>query len=186
MSLAPRKKKKIPLSHRCFPFVLGINIQETPRFLVMEYCGFEESKSSTILSMLKGIEKMHITDSQWLHILGECCDGFKYLHSLDIIHCDIKSDNIMLMPDKNQVLNPKIGDFNKARYLSKSMTKAVLPHPLRDLYKRMHPQNDPGMYDGLYPYCKETDIYSFGFMLKQMVKVIGLSYLANVAMSCMQ
>ena len=46
--------------------------------------------------------------NNWLEVLGKCCDGLFYLHSMGIDHCDLKSDNIMVIQDLAMRLEPKI------------------------------------------------------------------------------
>ncbi len=54
------------------------------------------------------------TKKEILEILIQICEGLNYLHNRDILHRDIKSQNIFLT--KNQV---RIGDFGLAKKIKK-------------------------------------------------------------------
>lgn len=54
-----------------------------------------------------------------LEVLQEVAESIKYLHGLHLVHCDIKSDNILLKADSSRRLGfmPKLADFGLVKLL---------------------------------------------------------------------
>lgn len=61
-----------------------------------------------------------LTKKQKYSIIKQIADGLRYLHSLSILHRDIKCNNILIMKDKNNNLIPKIADFGLAKNMDVS------------------------------------------------------------------
>jgi serine/threonine protein kinase len=138
------------ISHECFPFVFGVALDIDPKLLIMEFCGLTDSKCCTVLSLLKGISPISLVPKNWLDVLYKCCDGFYYLNSIGIVHCDIKSDNTMVIQG-SAMFEPKIIDLNKANYISDCVVKKI-PGNRREFCKRNYQHIDPGLYDVI---CKQ-------------------------------
>eukprot|EP00026_Physarum_polycephalum_P011036 Phypoly_transcript_11229.p1 GENE.Phypoly_transcript_11229~~Phypoly_transcript_11229.p1 ORF type:complete len:386 (+),score=53.36 Phypoly_transcript_11229:133-1158(+) len=78
--------------------------------LVMEYCSGGDLFGLVV--KLKGIPEQRAK-----HIFKQILEGINYLHKLNIIHRDIKLENILLKePDTDQV---KITDFGMSRIVSR-------------------------------------------------------------------
>ncbi len=86
-------------------------------FIQMQYCS-----EQTLLSHLQE-RSGTVNIAQVLHIFMQICRGIKYVHSMKLIHRDLKPGNILL-PEENV----KIGDFGLSRY--------VLDKELRGLVKQ--------------------------------------------------
>ena len=93
------------------PFILQFygayhyNKNENP-FIVSEYCNNGTVKSYT--------SRDNITVNQKLQIMHDITIGIYHLHQSNVIHGDIKSDNILISNDGT----PKICDFGLSIYLS--------------------------------------------------------------------
>jgi serine/threonine protein kinase len=79
----------------------------------------------------------------------------KYLHSLNVIHRDLKGENVFL----NEALEPFVADFGTARHVDGGleMTMGAIGTPYYmapELAQRTHPT-----------YAGEVDVYSFAVML---------------------
>lgn len=61
-----------------------------------------------------------LTKKQKYSIIKQIADGLRYLHSLSILHRDIKCSNILIMKDKYNNLIPKIADFGLAKNMDVS------------------------------------------------------------------
>ena len=81
--------------------------------------------------------------------------GIKFLHDNDIIHRDIKCDNIFINGTTGNII---IGDFGLAKNMDNNITKTILGTP-----EFMAPEIYNECYD------KRIDIYSFGMALLEIV-----------------
>ena len=80
--------------------------------------------------------------------------GIKFLHDKDIIHRDIKCDNIFINGTTGNII---IGDFGLAKNMENNITKTILGTP-----EFMAPEIYNECYD------KRIDIYSFGMALLEI------------------
>ena len=81
--------------------------------------------------------------------------GIKFLHDNDIIHRDIKCDNIFINGTTGNII---IGDFGLAKNMENDITKTILGTP-----EFMAPEIYNECYD------KRIDIYSFGMALLEII-----------------
>ncbi|XP_037424389.1 cysteine-rich receptor-like protein kinase 40 [Triticum dicoccoides] len=88
-------------------------------------------------------------------IIKGICDGLHFLHSIPLIHMDLKPQNILL--DDN--MTPKISDFGLSRLFGKEQTRA-------------NTQNVVGSYGYIAPeylyrgeISTQSDIYSLGLLI---------------------
>lgn len=100
------------------------------------------------------IEKQNLTPIQKTIIMYEVAEGMAYLHSMKMIHRDLKSKNVLL--DSN--LEPKIVDFGFARSFSATMSMAVGT----PIY--MAPEVIQSSY-----YDYKADVFSFALMVSEML-----------------
>jgi len=82
--------------------------------------------------------------------------GMKHLHSLNILHRDLTSKNILL----DEYQNLKISDFGLSREVEVEMTLAGICNP------RWRP---PEITKGVTTYDGKIDVYCFGLVIFEMV-----------------
>ena len=144
-------------------------------YIMMEYCNGGELHKV----LEKYIEKngKPFPEEIVQHLMRQIIDAFKYIHSKDIMHRDIKLENILLNYDtdedkQNQNLmkaNIKIIDFGFAAKLEKNGLKYTTlgspinmdPLILKELQKRGKKTKKPG-------YDKKADIWSIGTICYEM------------------
>lgn len=128
-------------------------VYETPTkmFLVMELCDEGE-----LCNLLK--KRKTLNENETLTVIRQLADAIAYLHDLDIVHRDLKLENILLcQPVANELLNIKISDFGLSyvKGSGESMMQSVCGTPM---------YMAPEVIDE-HEYSRQCDIWSIGVIL---------------------
>ena len=125
-------------------------------YIVMEYAD-DGDLSKKIKQQQNKINKdKYFTEDKIIKYFYQICKGIEYIHSKNVIHRDIKSQNIFLM--KNGTI--KIGDFGIAKALTNTKSNAITIIGTPYYFS-------PEIING-EPYNYKTDIWSLGIVLYEM------------------
>ena len=125
-------------------------------YIVMEYANDGDLSKKIKTQKNKIIGDKYFSEEKIMQYFYQICRGLQYIHSKNIIHRDIKSQNIFLM--KNGKI--KIGDFGIAKALTNTKNNAttIIGTPY---------YFSPEIING-EPYNYKTDIWSLGVVLYEM------------------
>lgn len=118
---------------------------------IMEYC------SQSVDKFIENGEVKNVPSTSLINILEDVCRAMSYLHSNNIIHRDLKWQNVLL-DDKNQC---KITDFGMSR-IKDSFSISMTQNIGTGIY--IAPEN----YCGLN-YDTKVDVYAFGIMIFELL-----------------
>ena len=145
-------------------------------YFIMDYCN--GGSLSSILDAYKLRFGKPFSQEIIQHFMIQIVDGLKYIHSKNIIHRDIKLDNILLnfdnIEDKNNLnllsAKIKIIDFGLATILSKNgMAKTYAGTPLNMDPNILKKYDKAGGYEKLQGYNQKADIWSLGTICFEML-----------------
>lgn len=151
------------LSKNCL-FLVKIReivFQSDCMFIIMEYCPKGNLRSMISEQAHKGIS---FTDHNVLEMAFQLIKAVETLHIADIVHCDIKSDNIFVMEKKTGVLIIKLGDYgiskvmNSARADTTTIVGTLAYAP-------------PEVHNG-ERFTKAGDVYSIGILFIELIDLL--------------
>ena len=144
--------------------LLDYDIGETETLILMEYVPTDLMK---FFAKNKNEPKI-MNEKFFKNIAHQIICGVNHLHSLQIIHRDIKLENI-LYDEKNNIA--KIGDFGLSR---------IFDYSLESQYTDVgtYPYKPPEILLGLKKYTTAFDIWSIGCILVQIC-TMNLLFCAN-------
>lgn len=154
------------MRHPNIIFYLGVSFDdENHYYMVTEYSSngsifdllHHSSQSQAAKRLPHNKNKVVLDDGLIFKIMKEMALALQYLHTKKILHCDLKSQNILLTED----WTVKICDFGLARYKEKferdNHGKVGTPHWMA-----------PEILRG-EKYTEAADVYSFGVILWELV-----------------
>ncbi|KAL3751344.1 hypothetical protein ACJRO7_012205 [Eucalyptus globulus] len=144
------------LRHKNLVLLYGCTSHHSHELLLV----YEYVSNGTVADHIHG-RKAKLTMLPWharMRIAIETATALAYLHASDIIHCDVKTNNILL--DKN--FSVKVADFGLSR---------LIPNDVSHISTA--PQGTPGYvdpeYHQSYQLTEKSDVYSFGVVLIELI-----------------
>ncbi len=146
------------LQHNHIVLIHDSGRQENLFYLVMEYI-----EGVTLKQLLLDRQKQgeRLPANQILNLMAQVASALDYAHDQDVVHRDVKPDNILLRGDGSAVLT----DFGIARMMNDTsnltMTGATMGTPTY-----MSPEQIQGIRNKI---GRHSDIYSLGVILYEML-----------------
>ncbi|KAI8597953.1 kinase-like domain-containing protein, partial [Dissophora ornata] len=148
-----------PSQERSFLREVDIVKDLTDRHII-QYYSYSIEKLELVMEDAEGGNlQSAIPKLPWEHkerIAGEIAHGISYIHSLGIVHCDIKSPNILL----TRSLVVKLCDFGSARVVTNNKDKT----PCSGTPGWMAPE----WLQDATAYSPKSDIYALGIVMWEM------------------
>lgn len=132
----------------------GLDYSPTGRYLVMDYC-----EGGTLRDLIEGEDRLNLVRA--LKLIEEILLGLDYAHGRDIIHCDIKPENILLSLN-SRGWTARISDFGIAQ-LSQETGSKTIGRGYTGSPAYMAPERFYGQYS------PASDLYAVGVMLFELV-----------------
>jgi len=142
----------LSLQHENIVTCQAMEQTSTGRYLVMDYC-----EGGTLRNLLEEDVRLH--PIQGLNLLAQILAGLEHAHQREIVHCDIKPENILLTTTA-QGWTAKISDFGIAR-LRQELASNEFSNTGSPAY--MAPERFYGQYS------IASDLYAVGVLLFELV-----------------
>jgi serine/threonine-protein kinase len=139
------------------PYILRMiedeSLQKSRPYIVMEFL-----EGQTLGRLMSQVRPMPQADA--LRIISRVCEALHYMHEHDVVHRDLKPDNIMICADGSiRIMDFGIAKFEGARRLTFGGFTPAMGTP-----DYMAPEQVKGRRGD-----RRTDIYSLGAILYEMV-----------------
>ena len=158
------------LSQFCHPNVaFFVGICQKPHLILTLFHGFDE-QSFTLFSFISNPELSTQYKVEWKKVVHELTSGLIHIHSKNILHNDLKCDNVILGFTRSCEVSAVIVDFGKSCYMSHAKRYNLSKKQIEE-YKQHHPQIAPDLREG---HCKQSpasDAYSLGRIMKCLLKM---------------
>ena len=166
------------LKHKNIVVLEDIKITKSHYYLVMEYCN-----GGSLSDCLKKYQQMYgipFTEEIVQYLMKQIIEGIRYIHNKNIIHRDLKLDNILVKfnseNDKN-TLNMmkaviKIIDFGFATHMGNNLCYTTLGSPINmdpNILKKMDEKKKGINYGQMVGYDQKADIWSLGTLCYEML-----------------
>jgi len=140
------------LSHPNIVTVHDFGLYADQLFIIMEFVPGNDLKT-----LLKG--RNHFDPGEALELITQACAGIGYAHRAGLVHCDIKPQNMLVMPDNRL----KVVDFGIARLMA-----TISPDEQSDVVWGSPQYFSPEQAAGMAP-SPASDVYSLGVVLYEML-----------------
>lgn len=109
----------------------------------------------------RGNDKIHVNEDQWKQVLAGCTSALVYLQTKNILHNDIKADNVLIEGVQGgSGARGILIDFNKACAVCSGKVYRLSPEDQK-YYAHHHPQVAPEVRKGVRKQSFASDIFAF-------------------------
>ena len=128
-----------------------------------------------------------VTVQNWKQVITGMSAALNYLSSKNVLHNDIKCDNILIeLPGDSAEARAILIDFNKACITSEG-TRYKLSREAQQKYARNHPQIAPEVRKGHNNQSFASDVYSTGRVIHKIntavLQIPGIQSLSELCLS---
>ena len=121
---------------------------------------------------------------EWAQIFKETAEALSYLHSKEILHNDIKGDNVIIS-SRGVGYYAVLIDFGKARKVCDAKCYSLTKQE-QERYRQHHWHIAPELIRGTCRQSTASDVFSYGVLLRWVCKCRHFSgLLRSVAKNCM-
>lgn len=139
------------LSHPNIVNIYDVGVMDDAHYIVMEYV-----PGRTLKDKIK--QEGHLSVAEALHIAKDIASALANAHANNLVHCDIKPHNILMMPDGSA----KVADFGIARAVTES-TMTYSGNVIGSVHY-FSPEQAKGTM-----ITPKSDVYSLGVVLYEML-----------------
>jgi len=144
------------LSHPNIVTVHDIGQDNNRHYIVME---FVDGRTLKQLIRLQNQQGRPLGVAQALDLAIQVCAGIGYAHRANLIHCDVKSQNILITRDERV----KVADFGIARAISEA-TQHTIDNQIWGTPHYFSPEQAAGL-----PATPASDVYAIGVVLFELL-----------------
>lgn len=166
------------LSHHSLCWLIGVQVKSVPNELVIPFYSINGTVVE-LYDLLFKKEKEVIVDyftnqmmqlPFWISVLLDLADGIQYVHNLNLVHRDLKTDNVVFYKYTSNMVRPVIIDFGKCHQI----TLYQLTEDEQMKYRKKYPHIAPDLINGSTIPTPLTDIYSYGRIMKYIILYGGI------------
>ena len=169
--------------HENIPWLYGISTESHSKVLLMSL--HRANGKAISLHKLRQQKESEILPSDSKRILSGVVSAIGYLHSKDILHNDIKCDNV-IVESVPVGLKGILIDLGKACFVSCGKQYRLSDED-KQKFAREHPQIAPDLRDGKCKQSTISDVYSFGRIIKIINEAnLHLPVLTSLSGMCME
>ena len=169
--------------HCNLPWLHAVSDNSSKIAIMMTYHSYEGDKSVSVYDALS--KNVEIRKSGWQQVLVGCTSALIYLQSKDILHNDIKSDNILIETTESGAVRAVLIDFNKACLAGEGRFYTLTPSEKKK-YIKNHPQIAPEVREGYGCQTFASDLYAFGRIMYKINDIIlTIPYLHSLSLLCL-